>query len=54
MFVYWKMSKATNTMNENKTKLKCKWRNRNVVVNVHDVDWNNQLESLFVSNSLDH
>ena len=31
MFVYWKLSNATNTMNENKTKLRCEWRNRNVV-----------------------
>jgi len=34
-------------MYENKTKLRCKWRNGNVVVNVNGVDWNNQQESLY-------
>jgi len=41
MFVYLKLTSATNTINENKAKLSCKWRNGNVE-NINVVDWNNQ------------
>jgi len=39
MFVYLQLTSATNIMNENKTKLRCKWRNGSVE-NINVVDWN--------------
>jgi len=41
IIVYLKLTSTTNTMNENKTQLRCKWRNRSVE-NINFVDWNNQ------------